>query len=398
MLFWQRNVLRKCIATSNKLVIRSAIVSFVILLALYLTIIDHNFPKFNQLVIKQSITGGENFHNQSNGSAAPMKKILIYNELYGLNKLFVGTGARMLSQNRCQLSRCQLFANPYMTRKRPLNSYDAVVFFIDVIFTEAAKIIKDLSKGNERVVRKTSQRYVALRIKPPVDPPVGYSIKKDLLVNFFNWSISYRQDADIQMPYGFFRPLRQGEERGGKRNRINDKSINGSSVVVAWMVSHCCTKSRREDYVKELRKHIDVDVYGDCGNLQCKITKKYEIQLSGCYDMIESKYKFYLSFENSICPDYVTEKFFRIAQLDSVVPVVLGGADYSRIAPSHSFIDARQFEPKQLAADDALFEEYLQWKDKNEVEASDDSHVRNAFCELCKKLHQDDVILKSRKL
>jgi hypothetical protein len=50
------------------------------------------------------------------------------------------------------------------------------------------------------------------------------------------------------------------------------------------------------------------------------------------------------------------------AQLDSVVPVVYGGANYSRIAPPHSYIDARQFEPKQLAnylkkldANDTLF-------------------------------------------
>jgi alpha-1,3-fucosyltransferase len=117
--------------------------------------------------------------------------------------------------------------------------------------------------------------------------------------------------------------------------------------------------------------------------------------------MIESKYKFYLSFENSICPDYVTEKFFRIAQLESVVPVVYGGADNSRIAPPHSYIDARQFEPKQLAdylkkldADDALFKEYLQWKDKYIVENGEQIGIQNAFCDLCRKLHQKDEPVK----
>ena len=113
--------------------------------------------------------------------------------------------------------------------------------------------------------------------------------------------------------------------------------------------------------------------------------------------MIESKYKFYLSFENSICTDYVTEKFFRIAQLDSVVPVVYGGADYSRIAPPNSYIDARQFEPKQLADylkklddNDGLFEEFLQWKDNYDVEYGDDFMIQNALCDLCRKLHQED--------
>jgi len=205
-------------------------------------------------------------------------------------------------------------------------------------------MIKYWSTSHESIQRRSSQRYIALRYEAPYDPPVGYSIKKELLENFFNWSMSYRQDADIQLPYGSFRPLRQNEEhrRTGNENRINEKYLNGSSAIVAWMASHCPTESKREDYVRELRKYIDVDVYGDCGELQCKKTAKSHSSPE-CYDMIESTYKFYLSFENSICTDYVTEMFFRIAQLDSVVPVVYGGADYSRIAPPHSYIDARKF-------------------------------------------------------
>jgi alpha-1,3-fucosyltransferase len=64
--------------------------------------------------------------------------------------------------------------------------------------------------------------------------------------------------------------------------------------------------------------------------------------------MLESTYKFYLSFENTVCPDYVTEKLFKILAHD-VVPVVYGGADYTQQAPPISYIDARKFKPKDLA-------------------------------------------------
>ena len=60
--------------------------------------------------------------------------------------------------------------------------------------------------------------------------------------------------------------------------------------------------------------------------------------------MLEHDYKFYFSFENSICPDYVTEKFYN-PLLFSTVPVVYGGADYEVVgAPPNSYIDVRNFK------------------------------------------------------
>jgi hypothetical protein len=57
------------------------------------------------------------------------------------------------------------------------------------------------------------------------------------------------------------------------------------------------------------------------------------------------QYKFYLSFENSICRDYITEKFYQ-PLLNSMVPVVYGGADYE--ASPDSFIDVRNFPTGRL--------------------------------------------------
>ncbi len=73
--------------------------------------------------------------------------------------------------------------------------------------------------------------------------------------------------------------------------------------LVAWFVSNCHSWSKRELYVKELQKFIPVDIYGPCGNLSCPRNKEAE-----CDAMLERDYKFYLSFENSICHQYTTEK------------------------------------------------------------------------------------------
>ena len=59
--------------------------------------------------------------------------------------------------------------------------------------------------------------------------------------------------------------------------------------------------------------------------------------------MLERDYKFYLSFENSICRDYVTEKFYNPLRY-SMVPVIFGGADYQALSiPKNSYIDVRDF-------------------------------------------------------
>ena len=111
---------------------------------------------------------------------------------------------------------------------------------------------------------------------------------------------------------------------------------------MAWLVSNCKTDSHRELYVKELQKHVPVDVFGKCGNpLNC--TKGRD----ECFVEIASSYQFYLSFENSLCKDYATEKLFRALASD-LVPVVMGGANYSKIVPPKSIINVQDFPSSEV--------------------------------------------------
>ena len=52
--------------------------------------------------------------------------------------------------------------------------------------------------------------------------------------------------------------------------------------------------------------------------------------------------KFYLSLENSLCKDYITEKFWKILPYN-VIPIVLNGVNMTSIAPPHSYIDIKDF-------------------------------------------------------
>jgi alpha-1,3-fucosyltransferase len=68
-----------------------------------------------------------------------------------------------------------------------------------------------------------------------------------------------------------------------------------------------------------------------------------------CTALLENDYKFYLSFENSLCDQYVSEKLWMALQ-SSVVPVVMGQANYTAFMPPHSVISAMDFsEPGDLA-------------------------------------------------
>ena len=102
----------------------------------------------------------------------------------------------------------------------------------------------------------------------------------------FDITYTYRKDAVIPSAYGKVIPLK---ESTNDNDLLQDKSIPtwkafNSNLVpksilernlanktkgILWMVSHCETESRREDYVKKLQTHLktlSIDILGKCGN------------------------------------------------------------------------------------------------------------------------------------
>ena len=121
-----------------------------------------------------------------------------------------------------------------------------------------------------------------------------------------------KRNSDVQLLYGRTLPITnrpaKNETKGLFRqkvlDRIKKRSKAGNGVRVVWMASHCETNSRREKYVQQLREHMAVDVYGGCGNMSCQRNETHWISEPECYGILANRgYKFYLSFENSICKE-----------------------------------------------------------------------------------------------
>lgn len=130
----------------------------------------------------------------------------------------------------------------------------------------------------------------------------------------------------------------------------------------------------------QLSSYIPIDIYGSCGDYSCDRSGE------GCFPRFAYQYKFYLSFENSLCRDYITEKFSNALKYN-LVPIVYGAGDYSAVAPPNSFINAHDFaNPRALAEyllhldrNPKLYLQYFQWKAKYKVVPG------NGLCSLCRK-------------
>ena len=144
----------------------------------------------------------------------------------------------------------------------------------------------------------------------------------------------------------------------------------------------------------ELAKHIDVDIYGSCGNLSCPIGDP-------CLDKFEMEYKFYLALENSYCVDYVTEKMYRTMTFD-IVPIVFGGANYTLDAPPHSVINILDYpHPRDLAKylkylsnNVTAYDEYFEWKRHYKIQHFRHRIFGQAFCKLCEDLNNPDYVYR----
>jgi alpha-1,3-fucosyltransferase len=112
---------------------------------------------------------------------------------------------------------------------------------------------------------------------------------------------------------------------------------------------------------------------------------------------------FYLSFENALCKDYVTEKLYRPLN-EFIIPIVFNGANTSLYAPPKSYIDVNDFDNvealvehlKYLMNNPDAYMKYFWWK-KHYYVVTNKPTFKMGFCDLCMKL-QDKNFYKEEHL
>ena len=150
--------------------------------------------------------------------------------------------------------------------------------------------------------------------------------------------------------------------------------------------------SGRNQFARELMAHMKINSYGSFLN-----NRQFATPDSGREAKLAliANYKFCLGFENSIAPDYVTEKFFD-PLISGSVPVYRGAPNVDLFAPGvNSFIDASKFAgPRELAEflvyldnNDEAYRSYLAWREaglSTGFEALLARHEVEPFCQLCR--------------
>ena len=222
------------------------------------------------------------------------------------------------------------------------------------------------------------------------------------LENWFNFTAALSPKATFRDSYvGVIR--RKKREKLSKIEKEYDSYKKDKDFC--WMVSNCGATSRRTDMASEIINHLpgNVHMWGRAfpgcmpkvnktkiinHGFTTRKTVEYEVEMSKC--------KFYFAFENSICSDYITEKFGNPLALYAI-PIVNGWREsYEQILPG-SFIHIGDFENNSKLAEylshllgnkDDFFA-YHKWRLTHEVLKEERSEMYNLLhCRVCEKVYK----------
>ena len=329
--------------TNKQLVVLAIIIGVFVIFAVQQWFIPSEFARTSML---RNDEANSLMTNKQNEAESAVKVILFYTTWYGSPSWPGFDGEQNVS---CYQLTCRFTYN-----RDEFHKSAAVIFHGRDL--PSVTVLKKVEKS-----KPLKQRW----IYDQGESPHNAGRNPALFNGMFNWTSTYRVDSDFLSPYGFYAPLTP-EEIDVKPKNYAD----GKDKLVAWSVSHCGLL--RDEFVTKLLRYIQVDIFGSC---EYKF-HQHESCLKGSQECNKKlqRYKFYLSFENSFCTDYITEKYWDDPLSNNIIPVVMGGASYEnkQLAIPGSFINVVDFESVEalakyliyLNSNDTAYNEYFVWKKK----------------------------------
>lgn len=298
------------------------------------------------------------------------------------------------SRVQCNTEACSVFVS-YTENPEDILSSDVVIFTNTFEWMSNGvwdKLVELRPQGQKWIMStQESPHYV-----PGLRPPLKYRNVS------YDWSDTYRTDSTFPSPYGKYVPFKNKDNLYLPQHKL-EALVKSKEKAVAWVASHCETLQwNRTKFVEDLQKHIPIDTYGKCGTMELPWRRRELLR------KVMEPYRFYLSFENSCCSEYITEKFWRSLDL-GMIPVVVGAPleDYLKVAPPNSFLHIDQFNSLKEMADymieisqnESKLRRHLAWRTKGEVHTEEiQEHIINplrntTLCSIVKRLNanlQDD--------
>ncbi|KAI6243356.1 putative serine/threonine-protein kinase [Aphelenchoides fujianensis] len=184
-----------------------------------------------------------------------------------------------------------------------------------------------------------------------LEPPhlsFSRAIGRPMPPDFFNATATYRSSSEVSYPYDAF-VLRDGSESAAEEIDRKLRAKRNASLIAA---SNCGADSRRHAYVDALAAA-----------------------------WTSNSHHFYLAFENAVCPEYASEKFWRVKEL--IAPVVNSRA----AVPPHISADAFAAHLRWLIERPAECRKFFAWTKRYRRSSLNEAEL-NVSCQLCKLAHR----------
>ncbi|UJR23117.1 hypothetical protein I4U23_026138 [Adineta vaga] len=206
-------------------------------------------------------------------------------------------------------------------------------------------------------------------------PKNNYIFSFESIMQMFNHTATFKRHSDVPLTTQWLASmddiLDQTYVIDVKKKTKLQQDFDFAPII--YIQSDCNTPSDRDLYIKELMKYIRIDSYGTClHNKDLSPNLRNPVETMEHTDILElvGKYKFALAFENAICTDYITEKFWRPLKVGTI-PIVYGSDQFHDFLPDdHSAISLLDFAAPieladylhQLNKNDTLYDFYRQFK------------------------------------